>query len=165
VQDDKIIRLDLCEDALEVCLPEAYRDMGSSEIEISELRGEKWILDGAGTPFAEHVIELCRSNGFEPTVIARVRSPFVASGLVAAGCGIAVLPGLLFTESGLPAGTITKRLMPASRRRIYSAHRAAADRTPAVRAVLKQLRTSVETVRTVKLATVPRNGSFRLPKA
>ncbi|MFJ8044775.1 LysR family transcriptional regulator [Kitasatospora sp. NPDC096147] len=71
--------------------PLADRDE-SRPVELAELAGEQWI---AGCPQCRgHLVELCAGAGFEPRIDFATDDYPAVVGLVAAGLGVAVLPGL-----------------------------------------------------------------------
>ncbi|MFF2043235.1 LysR family transcriptional regulator [Kitasatospora sp. NPDC058170] len=70
-------------------------------VELAELAGEQWI---AGCPQCRgHLVELCAGAGFEPRIDFATDDYPAVVGLVAAGLGVAVLPGLAL-ESVRPDG-------------------------------------------------------------
>lgn len=71
--------------------PLAARDE-SRPVDLAELAAEQWI---AGCPQCRgHLVELCAAAGFEPRIDFATDDYPAVVGLVAAGLGVAVLPGL-----------------------------------------------------------------------
>lgn len=65
---------------------------GGAPVGLAELAGEQWI---AGCPQCRgHLVELCAAAGFEPRIDFATDDYPAVVGLVAAGLGVAVLPGL-----------------------------------------------------------------------
>ena len=65
---------------------------GDGPVELAELSQEQWI---AGCPQCRgHLVELCAAAGFEPRIDFATDDYPAVIGLVAAGLGVAVLPGL-----------------------------------------------------------------------
>ncbi|MFC9325382.1 LysR family transcriptional regulator [Kitasatospora sp. NPDC057015] len=65
---------------------------GERPVELAELSQEQWI---AGCPQCRgHLVELCAAAGFEPRIDFATDDYPAVVGLVAAGLGVAVLPGL-----------------------------------------------------------------------
>ncbi|MEU6233963.1 LysR family transcriptional regulator [Kitasatospora sp. NPDC047058] len=84
---------------------------GGSPVELAELAGEQWI---AGCPQCRgHLVELCAGAGFEPRIDFATDDYPAVVGLVAAGLGVAVLPGLAL-ESVRPDGVSAVPLRTAS---------------------------------------------------
>ncbi|MCG6496522.1 LysR family transcriptional regulator [Kitasatospora sp. A2-31] len=95
----------LLDDPLVGLLPAAHplagRGGGNAPVKLSELAGEQWI---AGCPQCRgHLVELCAGAGFEPRIDFATDDYPAVVGLVAAGLGVAVLPGLAL-ESVRPDG-------------------------------------------------------------
>ncbi|MFJ3791800.1 LysR family transcriptional regulator [Kitasatospora sp. NPDC090091] len=95
----------LLDDPLVGLLPAAHplagRGGGNGPVKLSELAGEQWI---AGCPQCRgHLVELCAGAGFEPRIDFATDDYPAVVGLVAAGLGVAVLPGLAL-ESVRPDG-------------------------------------------------------------
>ncbi|MER7702691.1 LysR family transcriptional regulator [Kitasatospora sp. NPDC097605] len=92
----------LLDDPLVGLLPAGHRLAGrGGPVELAELAGEQWI---AGCPQCRgHLVELCAGAGFEPRIDFATDDYPAVVGLVAAGLGVAVLPGLAL-ESVRPDG-------------------------------------------------------------
>ncbi|WP_329488085.1 LysR family transcriptional regulator [Kitasatospora sp. NBC_01246] len=95
----------LLDDPMVGLLPAAHplsgRGDGREPVELAELAGEQWI---AGCPQCRgHLVELCAGAGFEPRIDFATDDYPAVVGLVAAGLGVAVLPGLAL-ESVRPDG-------------------------------------------------------------
>ncbi|WP_371481068.1 LysR substrate-binding domain-containing protein [Kitasatospora sp. NBC_00315] len=91
---DLVVR-PLLDDPLVGLLPAAHplagRD-GQRTVDLAELAREQWI---AGCPQCRgHLVELCEAAGFEPRIDFATDDYPAVVGLVAAGLGVAVLPGL-----------------------------------------------------------------------
>ncbi|WP_441245684.1 LysR family transcriptional regulator [Kitasatospora sp. McL0602] len=91
---DLVVR-PLLDDPLVGLLPQAHplAGRGAAEpVQLTELAGEQWI---AGCPQCRgHLVELCSAAGFEPRIDFATDDYPAVVGLVAAGLGVAVLPGL-----------------------------------------------------------------------
>src|SRR5471030_1746844 len=66
-----------------------------SSVAVSELKGLPFVMypKDAGTGIYPQIFSLCRAAGFVPQVAMEVAEMSAILGLVAAGCGISVLPG------------------------------------------------------------------------
>jgi len=83
---------------------------------------QHWI--GADEQCTEFAVDLCRSAGFAPEMTTRSASHIAAQALVAAGLGVAILPGLAlragsWTDAGLRPG-IESTELPGARRQILA---------------------------------------------
>ncbi|MFI6445509.1 LysR family transcriptional regulator [Kitasatospora sp. NPDC050543] len=91
---DLVVR-PLLDDPLIGLLPTGHPLAGRDEsrpVDLAELAGEQWI---AGCPQCRgHLVELCAGAGFEPRIDFATDDYPAVLGLVAAGLGVAVLPGL-----------------------------------------------------------------------
>jgi DNA-binding transcriptional LysR family regulator len=137
--DDPSIELTpLVEDDIHVAVPAGHPAAGD-EIALKALAGERWIAGYVDTACHRVVVTACRAAGFEPRIVARSNDFRVVLALVAAGQGVALVPGLAVDEP--PAGVCLAR--PAGRRlgrRVLAAVRAGGSGHPAVVALLDALR-------------------------
>jgi DNA-binding transcriptional LysR family regulator len=126
----------LMSDPLVLLLP--AHDERRAPVYLHTLRDEPWIGGLAGTQFAAAVELACRAAGFTPRVVHRADEAFLLEALVAAGLGVAFLPGL--ARSGSDEVRYLS-VTPAPPRRIVSALvRRGASGRPALAAVLDALR-------------------------
>ncbi|GAA1238803.1 LysR family transcriptional regulator [Kitasatospora nipponensis] len=92
---DDLVARPLLDDPLVAVLPAGHPLAGRGErepVDLAELAGEQWI---AGCPQCRgHLVELCAVAGFEPRIDFATDDYPAVVGLVAAGLGVAVLPGL-----------------------------------------------------------------------
>ena len=137
--DDTSIELTpLAEDEIHVAVPAEHPAAGP-EIALSALAGERWVAGYLDTACHRVVVTSCRAAGFEPRIVARSNDFRVVLALVAAGQGVALVPGLAFDR--LPDGVCLAR--PAERRlarRVVGAVRAGGGGHPGVAALLEALR-------------------------
>jgi DNA-binding transcriptional LysR family regulator len=137
--DDASIELTpLIDDDLFVAVPADHRAAGD-EVALADLAGERWVAGYLDTACHRVVVTACRAAGFEPRIGARTNDFRVVLALVAAGQGVALVPGLAFDTP--PAGVCLAR--PAGRRlkrRVLAAVRAGGGGHPAVVALLDALR-------------------------
>jgi len=95
------------------------------------LRAERWI---GGCPRCRgHLLTTCAAADFEPDVVLETDNALAVLGLVAAGLGIALLPGLSLQSAAIPAEVRVVTLPPAVARVIGVAHRRGARRVPSIR--------------------------------
>lgn len=126
----------LLTDRLVGVVPEGHRFAGAGRVGIAELAGEPWI---AGCPRCRsHLVEICESAGFTPRIDFATDDYPAVIGLVGAGLGVAVLPGLALA-SVRPKGAVTVPLEPAVQREVVALTLPDLERVPVVGAMLDQL--------------------------
>jgi DNA-binding transcriptional LysR family regulator len=136
--DPALERTNLLDDPLALALPAGHPladDDGP--VDAAALRDQPWIAGRQGTYCHAVVIHAARRAGYEPW-LAHVTNDFsVAYALVAAGAGVALVPGLAGPP---PPGVVVRPIAgaPASRT-IYAAVRAGSRARPAVAAMLDAL--------------------------
>ncbi len=109
---DLVVR-PLLDDALVGLLPAGHplAGPGGRPVRLAELAGEQWI---AGCPQCRgHLVELCTAAGFAPRIDFATDDYPAVVGLVAAGLGVAVLPGLAL-DSVRSEGVSAVRVLAAS---------------------------------------------------
>ncbi|MCG5213630.1 LysR family transcriptional regulator [Streptosporangium sp. KLBMP 9127] len=118
----EVTPVELLVEDLVLLLPAGYPHPGAIT-DLAMLRPEKWISSQEDTPGATCLTRLCAARGFEPKIAFRSNDYDVVRGLVAAGVGVAVVPGLAHT----PDDAIRAEPLPASRthRRVLALHRTA----------------------------------------
>jgi DNA-binding transcriptional LysR family regulator len=136
--DDPSIDLTaLSEDPVHVAVPAGHAVAGP-EIALEALADERWVAGYLDTACHRVVVTACRAAGFEPRIVARSNDFRVVLALVAAGQGVALVPGLAVDR--VPHGVCLAR--PAERRlarRVVGAVRAGGGGHPAVAALLDAL--------------------------
>lgn len=82
-------------DALLVVLPAAHALARQDSVAVADLQGQSFVMypKDAGTGIYPQIFRLCRAAGFEPQIAMEAGEVSTIIGLVAAGCGISVLPG------------------------------------------------------------------------
>ncbi|MFJ8948844.1 LysR family transcriptional regulator [Streptomyces sp. NPDC102381] len=110
-----LIELPLLDDPLMVLLPAGHALAGSSRVELGELERERWI---AGCRHCRgHFVAACAEAGFAPDIAFATDENLAVQELVAAGAGIALVPGMtlpLLRHTGL----VARPLAPAVGRRV-----------------------------------------------
>jgi len=141
---DRLRTRDLLEDPLWLALPAGHPAAGATGAAgaadggpgLGALRQETWI---AGCPRCRgHLLDLCAAQGFVPEISYATDDYVAVLGLVAAGLGVAVLPGLVLGTVSRPDVAL-RPLRPASRRRVLAATTPDLARVPAVTAALDAL--------------------------
>jgi DNA-binding transcriptional LysR family regulator len=85
----------LFDDAYRVVLPSGHRlAKADRDPSLRDLRGETWVGGAGGSTWFRVVRDACRSQGFSPRVGVVSDDHVAVQALVAAGLGVAVVPGL-----------------------------------------------------------------------
>lgn len=136
-------RVHLLDDPLSLVLPAGHRLAGQHSLRFGDLAREPWI---AGTPAdacSELLRVVCRRAGFEPQVSVESNDYPAIQSLVAAGAGVALMPGLALET--VKAGVTFASLGPETPvRRIRAALPAEGHRSFATVAMLSLLREVTE---------------------
>lgn len=133
---DGLVLRPLLTDRLLCLVPEDHPAAGAGRVELAELAGEPVI---AGCPRCRtHLVELCRRAGFAPRIDFATDDYPAVVGLVRAGLGVAVLPGLA-VRAVPPRGVVTVPLLPEARREVVALTLPDLARVPAVAAMLDRL--------------------------
>jgi DNA-binding transcriptional LysR family regulator len=84
----------LRQDPLVLVLPNDHPLAGQASIAIRELEGQPFVMypKNVGTGIHPQIFRLCRAAGFVPHIAQEAREASTLIGLVAAGCGVSVLP-------------------------------------------------------------------------
>src|SRR6202035_6132501 len=89
------------------------------------------------SPCAGHVVRLCLTAGFEPHVTFETDDYETVQGLVAAGVGVALIPGLALTT--VHPGIVVRSLAPSPSRNVVAATLPGPGLAPAARTMLRIL--------------------------
>ena len=91
----KVALTKLRSDPLRLVLPTDSPLARQKSIAVKDLAGQAFVVfpKDAGTGIYHQIFELCRAAGFTPHIAMEAGEPSTIIGLVAAGCGISVLPG------------------------------------------------------------------------
>ncbi|MFC5799568.1 LysR family transcriptional regulator [Streptomyces formicae] len=132
---DLVVR-PLLSDRLVGLVPEGHRLADAGSVSIGELADEPWI---AGCPRCRgQLVAVCEESGFTPRIDFATDDYPAVVGLVGAGLGVAVLPGLAL-ESVLPKGARAVTLEPSVHREIVALTLPDLAHVPTVAATLDQL--------------------------
>ncbi|NNG20373.1 LysR family transcriptional regulator [Naumannella sp. ID2617S] len=109
-----LLREPLATDELRVVLPAGHPLAGRTRIELAQLAEATWI---EGEWRSERIlVEAAAQSGFVPTRVRRAPDHAAKLGYVAAGLGVALVPGLLC--AALPPGLVAVRLTAAPGREL-----------------------------------------------
>jgi DNA-binding transcriptional LysR family regulator len=139
-QDPRYGRRDLLHDPFLVALPSRHPLAQRKTLRLKELADHPWIMGGSTGPCRETALAACTSAGFSPEIRHRTGSWPSTFALVAAGCGVSLVPQLAL-PSELPRGVVLRSLAGSQRpsRHIYAATRAGADGFPTLVPVLEAI--------------------------
>ncbi len=136
--DPRYHRVDLLADPLDAVLPEGHPLIRTRGLRLESLAAEPWVGSGQGDPCSQILQAVCAAAGFTPVVTHRTTEWGAVAALVAAGCGVALIPRL---AQPLPVdGVVVCPVVatPAARR-IFAAVRAGAQTDRVIGIVLDTL--------------------------
>ncbi|HVB46340.1 MAG TPA: LysR family transcriptional regulator [Streptosporangiaceae bacterium] len=117
----------LLEEEYYAALPCGHPFASTDAVALTDLAADSWILAREGMSCHDHVSAICADTGFQPRGNHRATDFGAALALIAAGCGVTLLPRLGIPPQ-LPEGVILVPLRDASPRRYcLLAMRAGAD--------------------------------------
>jgi DNA-binding transcriptional LysR family regulator len=124
----------LVHDPMYLALPRDHPGARRSRIRLEDFAEDTWINDTRG-PCGHMHVAACMSAGFEPKIGFQSDDYNVVQGLIAAGVGISLLPGLALTN--VREDIVVRSLGPkAPARRVAAATLAGRYRSPATEAML-----------------------------
>jgi DNA-binding transcriptional LysR family regulator len=140
--DPRFARKDLLTDPLVAALAEDHPLAGQGSIDLKALAEEPWIVGALRGPCQEVGLAACTSAGFSPEIQHRANDWAAVFALVAAGCGVALVPRMA-VANGLPPGVALRELrgIESPSRHIYAAIRAGSESYPSLVPVLAALQT------------------------
>jgi DNA-binding transcriptional LysR family regulator len=108
----------LMDDVLYASLPADHPLATRRAVALSDLRDEDWMLVGLRGSCADSniVLRACQDAGFEPNVAYTSDDYFAIQGLVAAGMGVALVPGLALASNRADVAVRPLRGRPPYRR-------------------------------------------------
>jgi DNA-binding transcriptional LysR family regulator len=128
----------LLEDPMHVVLPSDHELAGKPALTLADLSRQEWVQTSASSPCARHVVRSCLAAGFEPHVTFESDDYETVQGLVAAGVGVALIPGLALTREH--PGIVVRALAPASpARKVVAATMGGPGVAPAAKTMLRVL--------------------------
>jgi len=128
----------LLDDPMHLALPAEHPLAHNPAPSLSDLAEQDWVQTSAASACARHVVRLCVTAGFEPHVTFESDDYATVQGLVAAGVGVALIPGLALAQPR--PGIAVRSLEPESpTRHVVAATPAPPALTPAARSMLRIL--------------------------
>ncbi len=89
-----LTRVQLLQDPMYLALPRQHPLAGAKQVRLADLAGDAWVQTSRSSLCAQHVVRSCHAEGFEPNVTFESDDYQTVQGLVAAGVGVALIPGL-----------------------------------------------------------------------
>lgn len=143
--DHRYARRELLDDHLLVALPQEHPLASRAGVDLFALAGEPWIVGGTAGPCQDAGLAACAAAGFTPEVAHGVDDWGALLRLVAAGCGVGLVPELA-VGAAPPAGVVLRPPAGPHRpcRHLYAAVRAGAERSPCIEPVLAALEAAAQ---------------------
>jgi DNA-binding transcriptional LysR family regulator len=130
-------RVDLLEDPLRVVLPAGPPADGDAAA-LGRLADARWVATPPRTACRAMLDDACRAAGFVPDVPFHANDFGVLAAYVAAGLGVALVPGLAL--DAFARGAVVRPLVAPVTRRIYVSARRGGLERPALAAMVEALR-------------------------
>lgn len=137
--DVSIDRVDLFTEPVFIAVPADHRLTGS-RVALEELRDDRWIAPAAGSSCAVLLERSCALAGYEPHVVAHCADFDMATALVGAGYGVAILPRIAVRQASPVAVRLLVPVDPQIHRTLFAAVRRGAREHPAISCLLDALR-------------------------
>lgn len=136
--DPRYHRIDLLADPMDAVLPLRHPLARRRGLRLETLATEPWVGSAPGDPCSQILSAVCAAAGFTPDVTHWSTEWGAVAALVAAGCGVALIPRLAqpLPVDGLAVCPVVAT--PASRQ-IFASVRAGAQHDPVTAAVLETL--------------------------
>jgi DNA-binding transcriptional LysR family regulator len=109
--------IDLAEDPMLVAFPRGHRLASKPRVRMRDLRDETWI-EGSPADCGRPLFRACASAGFEPRIRFGAEQWLGKQGLVAAGVGVTLIPGL--AVAGVRDDIVLRSLIDGPTRRIVA---------------------------------------------
>jgi len=134
---DGLVRRHLLDDPTLVALPADHPAAATDALDLADLADDTWI---AGCPRCRgHLLASGRAAGFEPRIAYATDDYPAVLGLVAAGLGVAVLPGLVRATAAGVEGVVLRTASGTSARRVHAVTTPDLLRVPAITATTAAL--------------------------
>jgi DNA-binding transcriptional LysR family regulator len=130
-------------------------ERGAASVELADLAGSDFVLEGKGVPVHGWALNMCRSAGFEPRVVHETRDLVVQHELIRQGLAVGFFPAMV--PPGLDE-EISRFALPGSpKRTIHAAFRVEESNSPTTAALTTELRRAHATYR--RAVRNPESGS------
>ncbi len=128
----------LLEDPMYIALPPKHRLVRKAALRLSDLADQAWVQPSSTSAAARYVVRSCHAAGFEPKVSFESDDYRTVQGLVAAGVGVALIPGLALSPAR--EDLVIRALSPAPPvRQILASAPSGSRMAPAAPAMLEAL--------------------------
>jgi DNA-binding transcriptional LysR family regulator len=111
----------LLDDAFRVLLPRGHPATRTPGLALHQLAREPWVAGSTESAWFRMTRHACRAAGFDPAVALASDDYMAVQGFVAAGLGVALVPGLAATHP-LPGVEVRQLSAGAPSRRIWAVH-------------------------------------------
>jgi DNA-binding transcriptional LysR family regulator len=135
----RLHRIHLFDDTYRAVLPPGHRLARRRAVDMADLAEDVWVGGHAASNWFRIVRHACRAAGFEPRTSLSSDDYRAVQAFVAAGLGVAVIPGLAVVNAA-PGVEVRKLRIGAPMRRINVAHTAEGFQPPVVGAMTTILR-------------------------
>ncbi len=140
-------RVSLFDDIFQAVLPHGHRlARHGAALALPDLAEEAWVGGRAGSAWFRIVRQACRTAGFDPRVTLTSDDYRAVQAFVAAGLGVAVIPGLAVARAS-PGVEVRRLRAGAPVRRICAVHPDDSFQPPAVRTMITILETITRRLR------------------
>jgi DNA-binding transcriptional LysR family regulator len=137
---DGIRLVHLLDDPYHAVLPKGHRLVAKRVVDLADMADEPWVNNElSGGRCQDLMLEACAAAGFTPNFVVESDDYATAQGLVAAGLGVTLLPGLGLGQRH-PAVVVRRVRKPEPVRQIYAAVRETSLARPALAGLLQALR-------------------------
>ena len=138
--DPRYWRKELMDDPFLAALAEDHPLAAKPAVRLRDLAAEPWIVGAMRGPCQEVGVAACTAAGFSPGIIHRANDWSAVFALVAAGCGVALVPRMA-VPAAAPAGVVLRALKGPQNpsRHVYAAVRAGSEAHPSLAPVLAAL--------------------------
>ncbi|WP_017624834.1 LysR family transcriptional regulator [Nocardiopsis chromatogenes] len=160
VAEEDTLAVPLLDDPVVIVLPRDHPLTRKHGVHLSDLAEERWI---AGCPRCRgNFVTACADAGFEPDIAFTTDDNLAVQSLVAAGAGIACMPGLVLSCLRHP-GVVGRRVEPPAHRTVAAYTLREYARVPATRLLLEVLEDTARRVGGRGAGTVGVTGDGPMP--
>jgi DNA-binding transcriptional LysR family regulator len=127
----------VAEDALYVAVAADHALSKRLSVSVADLRHETWAIESKWSGFGDVITNLCRRAGYEPRINAKCRGFEMVGAMVASGCSVSMVTGLMLVRP--PAGVTWVKLRPEVRRKVYVAYRLGERDHPTIKVFVEEI--------------------------
>jgi molybdate transport repressor ModE-like protein len=134
-------KVPLMEDVADIAVPLGHRLASRKEVNLADLAHEEWVAWHRGSICHDWLVHTLRASGHEPHVSHMVEEHATQLALVAAGCGVCVIPRL--GRDPTPKRVKIVPVKPALRRHVFAVWRDGNTRRRAIAVAIEAFRAAV----------------------